>query len=237
MQTRLALNLQRPSCFLPSSSWITGMWHHSHLKQKLIVSLGSQLCWMVFCWGKHMKDCMVLRRTQQTADNTGWCWYALPFLNGHRWSWFHRHQRASGGFWWLLATSPDSGWLISADTCGAVVLCWGKTVWRPVMFGGSISRTQETMTGACIASFAMLTPLSSLICSLLREALQRTAPGICAGPGWSCWLMQSQWRPGCFCWVTAAATTAAALCSLSWHHWSRLLVSWQVPQRIFLFFF
>jgi hypothetical protein len=161
----------------------------------------------------------------------------LPFLNGHRWSWFHRHQRASGGFWWLLATSPDSGWLISADTCGAVVLCWGKTVWRPVMFGGSISRTQETMTGACIASFAMLTPLSSLICSLLREALQRTAPGICAGPGWSCWLMQSQWRPGCFCWVTAAATTAAALCSLSWHHWSRLLVSWQVPQRIFLFFF
>ena len=27
------------------------------LKWKLKGSLESQLCWMVFCWGKHVKEC------------------------------------------------------------------------------------------------------------------------------------------------------------------------------------
>jgi len=28
-----------------------------HVKWKLKGSLESQLCWMVFCWDKHMKEC------------------------------------------------------------------------------------------------------------------------------------------------------------------------------------
>ena len=30
---------------------------------KLLVSLENQLCWMVFCWGKHVKECF-LKQTE-----------------------------------------------------------------------------------------------------------------------------------------------------------------------------
>ena len=32
-------------------------WEKRKMKWKLKGSLESQLCWMVFCWGKHMKEC------------------------------------------------------------------------------------------------------------------------------------------------------------------------------------
>jgi hypothetical protein len=54
------------------------------------------------------------------------------------------------------------------------------------MFGGSINRNQWTVAGACVASFAMLLGLKSLLLfTLLREA-QRTSPGVLAGPNHSC---------------------------------------------------
>ena len=42
---------------------------------------------------------------------------------------------------------------------------------------------------------------SSLIFISLREALQRTPPGVPAGSGHSCWLLLIQWRPRGFCWI------------------------------------
>ena len=44
------------------------------LKWKLKGSLESQLCWMVFCWGKHMKECFpevdTGERLRQTREGT-----------------------------------------------------------------------------------------------------------------------------------------------------------------------
>lgn len=34
-------------------------------------SLESQLCWMVFCWGKHMKECFVKVDTSGALRQTG----------------------------------------------------------------------------------------------------------------------------------------------------------------------
>lgn len=55
------------------------------------------------------------------------------------------------------------------------------------MFGGSINRTQQTVTGAwlaCTASFATLLGLeSSLFLVSLKEAQQRTSPGVSGSPG------------------------------------------------------
>jgi hypothetical protein len=58
-----------------------------------------------------------------------------------------------------------------------------------MMCGESTNRTQPTVTGHCIASLAMLCWIwfsSLLIFTSLREVLQRTSPGIPAGPGRSC---------------------------------------------------
>jgi hypothetical protein len=41
----------------------------------------------MFFESKHKKGFMRLKRsinTQQAVDNTGWYWYTLPFLTGHR---------------------------------------------------------------------------------------------------------------------------------------------------------
>lgn len=74
-----------------------------------------------------------------------------------------------------------------------------------MMFGRNITRTQRTVMDACIASFTMLClkPSSSLIFTSLREAWQRSPPGVPAGPGYFCLLMSTQWRPGCLCWIVS----------------------------------
>jgi hypothetical protein len=67
---------------------------------------------------------------------------------------------------------------------------WGKTLGGHVLFGRSINRTQRTVMGACISSFATLPGLLSLlIFTSLREAQQRASPGIPGGLRHSCWLV------------------------------------------------
>jgi hypothetical protein len=44
--------------------------HMYKVKWKLRVSLESQLCWMVFCWGKHMKECFPELDTDETLRQT-----------------------------------------------------------------------------------------------------------------------------------------------------------------------
>jgi len=48
------------------------------VKWRLRSSLESRLCWMVFCWGKHVKECFPevdtgerLRQTRLTETDTG----------------------------------------------------------------------------------------------------------------------------------------------------------------------
>ena len=44
------------------------------MKWKLKGSLESQLCWMLFCWGKHVKECFLKvdtgERLRQTCEGT-----------------------------------------------------------------------------------------------------------------------------------------------------------------------
>ena len=82
------------------------------------------------------------------------------------------------------------------------------------MFGGSINRTQLTVTEAwlaCLASFATLLGLgSSLIFTSLREAQPRTSPGI-TSPANACHLAEA--------WLfLLSCATAADVCLLSRHY-------------------
>ena len=129
------------------------------------------------------------------------------------------------------------GRVMSANTDSyGILLSWGKTHGGYVMFGGSINRMHQIVQEACL--LAQLALQRFLVSGLHRSPLhleevgQRMSPGIPAGPGPSCWLMQ---RPCCYpnttewdCWyiVTclqvdqAAAAAAADL-------WTELLTSWQ----------
>ena len=40
---------------------------------------------------------MMLRRTQQTIDDAGWYWYALPLFIGHCLQGLHRDRHIKGG--------------------------------------------------------------------------------------------------------------------------------------------
>ena len=51
-------------CFVKNSSF------HDRVKWKLKSSLESPLCWMVFCWDKHMKECL----TEADAGERMLCW-------------------------------------------------------------------------------------------------------------------------------------------------------------------
>ena len=104
------------------------------------------------------------------------------------------------------------GRVLSADTYLGRdrLMCWGKTHGGHARFGGSINRTQWTVRGACIASFAMLRGLESLlIVTSLREAQQRTSGGH------SCWLLLTWLRPG-WLFLLDPAITAAILTLLNW---------------------
>ena len=47
------------------------------VKWKLLLSVESQLCWMVFCWSKHVKECFpevdTGERLRQTPEGTFHC--------------------------------------------------------------------------------------------------------------------------------------------------------------------
>ena len=95
---------------------------------------------------------------------------------------------------WCIWGLRSIGRVMSAETDSPGVLlrqltCWGKTCWGKTcrgyeIIGGRTSRTQQTVTEAwlaCTASFAMLLVLTSLlIFTSLREAQERTSPGLIA---------------------------------------------------------
>jgi hypothetical protein len=124
----------------------------------------------MFCESKHVKGCMLLRRAQQTVDDTGWYWYALPFLNGLCLLWLHRKKRHQKNFWcsgFLPLSQTQADWQSDVSWSGShgvllrqayVVFWWGKTSGRQdpwearpvgghVMFKGCINRTQGTGMG------------------------------------------------------------------------------------------
>jgi len=71
-----------------------------------------------------------------------------------------------------------------------------------VLFGARTNGTQRTVMGACIANLAVL-PRSLIFANFYFTVgdKQRISPGIPAGSGRSCWLVQIWQRPGCFGWM------------------------------------
>jgi hypothetical protein len=82
----------------------TGKEHETLLKWKLKGSLESQLCWMVFCWGKHMKECFSKVDTDERLRQTG--------EGTFHWS---RHRREDVLFMQTCERTRDEG-LFANDT-------------------------------------------------------------------------------------------------------------------------
>ena len=113
-----------------------------------MVSLESQLCWMVFCWGKHVKKCFpevdTGERLRQTHEGM-FCWsrhrrkdVLLKQACGRTWNegFFvnnmhvsELHGNAPKNFWWCAAVScyflTQADW--QNDVSWDRLTCWGKT--------------------------------------------------------------------------------------------------------------
>ena len=151
-------------------------------------SLGSQLCWMVFCWGKHM------------YWSTLHCVVELHLSGLHREKGTKKLLVVCLSFLLLPWTRAD--W--QSDVSWDKRKCWGKTHGGDVKLGGDIKRTwpwtRHSEGGqAWLAGRAGCTMLGSHVFDDLRlaEALLR-AKLFPAFHGPSCWLVL-RLRPGCLC--------------------------------------
>ena len=137
-------------------------------------------------------------------------WHPVPERPMHSLRQWSDKAADTGCVVWCFAEAESCDVLLK-QTC--VVFCWS----RPVMFGESISRTQQIvmLSLLCFDGLASLLIFNSLINA-----------GIPTG-GCSCWFVPIRWRPGNFCWVVPPVLIRV------W--WTELLVSWQwrleLPQR------
>lgn len=70
-----------------------------------------------------------------------------------------------------------------------------------VIFGESISRTQPTMTRACITNCPALYGSVIFVALYSVERVMQKTPGILAVSGHSLWFVWIWPRPGGFCWT------------------------------------
>jgi len=112
-------------------------------------------------------------------------------------SWLHREKHIKKLFWYVSAASchflgfrPLGRVMSAGDSCGVLLrkthvlrqdTWWGMGLMGHMMFGGSINRTQQTVTGACRASFATLLHL-----------VERGMAKNFWCPCWSCFLLLTQ---------------------------------------------
>jgi hypothetical protein len=183
------------------------------MKWKLKGSLESQLCWIVFCWGKHVKEYfwhrwkdVLLKQARERPCDEGFFhndMHVLVHLTLYSWAPFvgtpqrETHQKTCGGVLWLL-----TGRVMSAETDS---LSEARHVGREtcrghVMFEGSINRIQGTGRRSDLLALLISLGLPSLlIFTLSRETQLRNAPCIPAGPNAFCWWVSIQLRPSCSC--------------------------------------
>jgi hypothetical protein len=127
-------------------------WHHSDknggihvgkmgwLKWKLLVSLESQLCQMMFYWGTHVKRCLVKADTWKTVflkqTHVKGCFYIADMWKGTWWWSIHMTSQIVGAWALVWFTLPHYSSLTTCMywfTSHSIVLClWYHHHWEKI---------------------------------------------------------------------------------------------------------
>ena len=154
-----------------------------------------------FCWSRHKWKDVLLKQAcgrhmmRDSSLTTHMYWFALHHVAELHLLGLHHTKNL------LVASCCFSrlgtiGRVMSADTYSRAE---GRPEWGQVMLGGNINRTQWTVRGACIASFAMhCWPCIFTDLHFVEWGKVKTSPAVRVGPGHSPWFVPIQMRPGCF---------------------------------------